>query len=270
MLNKLEIMAWNIHGAGGYGNYAIPNFVADKILNKNVDIAIIVEFITGKGWDYLIGTLEKSYDIFISPYTSGINQVMIALKKEKGFEVKRILTENPIEKEKPEFLQVETELEGKSFAIIGVRIKTQGTNKQIDSQFEFLKDHLKTLENSNVLCAGDFNVWKTPLSKKLKLDITPEYNIFTPEYSMVDGDFNTLDTWSAVIKNSKTNVVGKALIDHIIAKELGIKEVIDLKYSWDFVSEKNGYGNLKPEDYKSHLVGLPDHAILSATVELED
>lgn len=267
MLNKLEIMAWNIHGAGGYGNYAIPNFVADKILNKNVDIAIIVEFITGKGWDYLIGTLEKSYDIFISPYTSGINQVMIALKKEKGFEVKRILTENPIEKEKPEFLQVETELEGKSFAIIGVRIKTQGTNKQIDSQFEFLKDHLKTLENSNVLCAGDFNVWKTPLSKKLKLDITPEYNIFTPEYSMVDGDFNTLDTWSAVIKNSKTNVVGKALIDHIIAKGLGIK---DLKYSWDFVSEKNGYGNLKPEDYKSHLVGLPDHAILSATVELED
>lgn len=68
-----------------------------------------------------------------------------------------------------------------------------------------------------------------------------------------------------VIKNS--NVVGKALIDHIIAKGLGIK---DLKYSWDFVSEKNGYGNLKPEDYKSHLVGLPDHAILSATVELED
>ena len=258
-------MAWNIHGAGGYGNYAIPNFVADKILNKNVDIAIIVEFITGKGWDYLIGTLEKSYDIFISPYTSGINQVMIALKKEKGFEVKRILTENPIEKEKPEFLQVETELEGKSFAIIGVRIKTQG--KQIDSQFEFLKDHLKTLENSNVLCAGDFNVWKTPLSKKLKLDKTSKYNIFTPEYSMVDGDFNTLDTWSAVIKNSKTNVVGKALIDHIIAKGLGIK---DLKYSWDFVSEKNGYGNLKPEDYKSHLVGLPDHAILSATVELED
>ena len=259
-------MAWNIHGAGGYGNYAIPNFVADKILNKNVDIAIIVEFITGKGWDYLIGTLEKSYDIFISPYTSGINQVMIALKKEKGFEVKRILTENPIEKEKPEFLQVETELEGKSFAIIGVRIKTQGTNKQIDSQFEFLKDHLKTLENSNVLCAGDFNVWKTPLSKKLKLDKTSKYNIFTPEYSMVDGDFNTLDTWSAVIKNSKDEV-GKALIDHIIAKGLGIK---DLKYSWDFVSEKNGYGNLKPEDYKSDLVGLPDHAILSATVELED
>lgn len=265
MLNKLEIMAWNIHGAGGYGNYAIPNFVADKILNKNVDIAIIVEFITGKGWDYLIGTLEKSYDIFISPYTSGINQVMIALKKEKGFEVKRILTENPIEKEKPEFLQVETKLEGKSFAIIGVRIKTQGTNKQIDSQFEFLKDHLKTLKNSNVLCAGDFNVWKTPLSEKL--DITSEY-IFTPEYSMVDGDFNTLDTWSAVIKNS--NVVGKALIDHIIAKGVGIKEVIDLKYSWDFVSEKNSYGNLKPEDYKSHLVGLPDHAILSATVELKD
>jgi endonuclease/exonuclease/phosphatase (EEP) superfamily protein YafD len=192
---------------------------------------------------------------------------MIALKKEKGFEVKRILTENPIEKEKPEFLQVETELEGKSFAIIGVRIKTQGTNKQIDSQFEFLKDHLKTLENSNVLCAGDFNVWKTPLSKKL--NITSKY-IFTPEYSMVDGDFNTLDTWSAVIKNSKTNVVGKALIDHIIAKGVGIKEVIDLKYSWDFVSEKNSYGNLKPEDYKSHLVGLPDHAILSATVELKD
>ena len=267
MLNKLEIMAWNIHGAGGYGNYAIPNFVADKILNKNVDIAIIVEFITGKGWDFLIGTLETSYDIFISPYTSGINQVMIALKKEKGFEVKRILTENPIEKEKPEFLQVETELEGKSFAIIGVRIKTQGTNKQIDSQFEFLKDHLKTLENSNVLCAGDFNVWKNPLSKKL--NITSKY-IFTPEYSMVDGDFNTLDTWSAVIKNSKTNVVGKALIDHIIAKGVGIKEVIDLKYSWDFVSEKNSYGNLKPEVYKSHLVGLPDHAILSATVELKD
>lgn len=263
----IRVMAWNIHGAGGYGNYAIPNFVADKIISENVDIAVVVEFITGRGWDYLIGTLEKTYDLFISPYTSCRNQVMIALKKEKGFEVKRILTENSVEKEKPEFLHIETELEGKSFSIIGIRVKNQGTDEQIDEQFEFLKVYLKELENTNIVCAGDFNVWRNPLSKKL--NISSDY-IFTPKYSMMKGNFQTLDNWSAVIKNHKMNVVGKSLIDHIIARGVGIREVNEVKYSWDFITKKNNYGNLKSSDYKSHLVGLPDHAILSATIKIND
>ncbi|MCI2105268.1 MAG: endonuclease/exonuclease/phosphatase family protein [Intestinimonas sp.] len=264
MSQTIKIMEWNIHGAGGYGNYAIPNFVADTILYQKVDIAIIVEFVAGKQWDYLKKTLEKTYNLFLSPYISERNQVMIALKKETGFSIKRVLTENPLEKEKPESLQIEAKLDSTSLAIMGVRIKTQGTKEQIASQFEFLKDHLKSLKNTNVLCAGDFNVWKKPLSKKLGIISD---NIFTPKYAMEFGDFNTLDTWSAVIRNPKTDVVGKALIDHIVT--IGIEMHSDsIVYDWSFVTNGNGYGNRKPEDYKSDLIGLPDHAILFAEFEL--
>lgn len=257
----IKIMEWNIHGAGGYENYSIPNFIADTILRKKVDIVIIVEFIAGKGWDRLGKTLGKTYDLFVSPYTDKTNQVMIALKKSTDFEVEKIHTEDPLEREKPEMLQIETKFNGKFLTIIGVRIKTQGTTKQAESQFEFLNDHLKSLGNSYVLCAGDFNVWKNPLSKKLTISTN---NIFTPKYSMIPGDFNTLTTWSAVIKKPKTNVIGKALIDHIITISIGMHSA---EYNWDFVTFDNGYGNRKPEDYKSDLLGLPDHAILLAELE---
>lgn len=264
MSQTIKIMEWNIHGAGGYGNYAIPNFIADTILDEKVDIAIILEFITGNGWNYLKETLEKDYDFFISPYTSDTNQVMIALKKETGFAIKNILAINPLEEGRPEFLQIGAEWKGTSLTIIGVRIKTQGTTEQRASQFEFLSDHLKSLKNTNILCAGDFNVWKNPLSEKLAINLD---NIFSPEYSMKPGDFNTLDTWSAVIKNPKTNLIGKALIDHIVA--IGIRiHSYSVEYNWDFVTNGNGYENRKPEDYKSDLIGLPDHALLLAEFEL--
>lgn len=262
-MSNLKIIEWNIHGAGGYGNYATPNFVADEILSKKVDIVIIVEFILGNNWDYLRRTLEKDYELFISPYTNNGNQVMVALKKESGFIVKNVVTVNPIDKNKPEFLQVETVLENTPLTIIGARIKTQGNNVEIASQFKFLSDHLRLLKDKKVLCAGDFNVWKNPLSEKLCINSD---NIFTPKYSMKPSDYNTLDTWSVVIKNLKTGVVGKSLSDHIIGFGMYSDSI---KYNWDFVKKVNGYGNKRPEDYKSELIGFPDHAILFAEFELK-
>lgn len=53
--------------------------------------------------------------------------------------------------------------------------------------------------------------------------------------------------------------------DHIISKGVHIN---NNDYIWDFVTPNNGYGNLKPEDYKSHLTGFPDHAILTVSINI--
>lgn len=267
-IESLNFFEWNIHGYGGYGNYAIPNFVADTILEKNADIIILVEFIIGKGWDYFVNTLEKKYNIFVSPYATGRNQVLIALKKGKEFNIKEILTLNPLENGKPEFLRIDLEWKQKPLTIIGVRIKSQGTNQEIASQFSFLEAQLTLLTNTNVLCSGDFNVWKNPLSEKLNLKRLNEkaknkFCVSTPKHAMERNNFDSLTTWSSIVKNMYGKI-GKALIDHIIIKGLIVNDPL---YSWDFVKERNGYGKLQKEAYKSHLIGLPDHAILTATIE---
>lgn len=265
-MDTVKIIEWNIHGAGGYGNYSTPNFIVNKILSEKVDIVIIVEFIQGNNWGYLGTELEKDYELFISPYSNDRNQVMSALKKESKFIVENVITVNPIDKNKPEFLQIETVFKETPLTIIGVRIKTQGNYSETESQFEFLRNHLMLLSNKNVLCAGDFNVWKNPLSQKLAINLE---KIFTPEYSMRPGDFSTLNTWSAVIKKLKNDKGSKALIDHIVGFGMD-KKSVKLQYDWDFVTNDNGYGDIKQDEYKSHLIGLPDHAILFAEFKLNN
>lgn len=52
--------------------------------------------------------------------------------------------------------------------------------------------------------------------------------------------------------------------DHINSKNISV--TCAERYDWSFEKDNHGYGNITPEDYKSghDMVGLPDHAILTA------
>lgn len=258
---KINYLEWNIKSAGNK-NHIIPLWIAGYLIKNRteitVDIIVLTEFRCGKNWDHFKNILEKEYNIFISPYTSAnINQVCIALKREKKFKVKSIITENIYNTEIPELLQLNVLVDDQSqkeFAIIGTRIKTQGNKKK--EQIAFLNNKLKTLETC--LCIGDFNC----TNRKLQELLSSEIEVYGPRI--------VNDYYSFVHKDHK-----KIGLDWLISK--GLKNVNNpyddqkespyATYDWEFINKDYGYGDKSKEDYLN-IKGLPDHAILLGQFEL--
>lgn len=260
MCGKINIIEWNIHGAAGYGNHSIPFFVSDWIMNNNIHIAILTEFVIGSGWDYLKGSLEKEYNLYISPYVSNSNQCLIAIKKNVGFDLanaKAITEMNTGEEEKPNFLQVEVVYNSSTINIIGTRIR----NSRNQKEWQALDEHLTSQKDEVVICMGDFNAYWSNKDgcfwRKSKNKTLPKtsfmYELETPKWDIKNNGF------SYVLPNG--NCIN---VDSLIYK--GISSVQDIKYNWQFINSKNGYGNMTPRDQKSHLIGLPDHAILYGSI----
>ncbi|GAU79576.1 endonuclease/exonuclease/phosphatase family protein [Fusibacter sp. 3D3] len=281
-MSKLKLMTWNINGRSrSYHNYIFPSFVIDEIMNSdiNADIIILTEFIRGRNWPAVSKQLSKKYWRYTYPNkTIKQNEVLIALKKDlKGFDydsIKLTTVMNTTVQEKPNFFQVESIFNGNSLFIIGVRIKD---TKNHDLEFQALNDHFSSLPDaSKIICAGDFNEWPSHVKKNLNnIEIySPRFN---DNHSNINPMYRNPSRWSYVTGNSQSP--GKAVIDLIATKNVTIlRESTDSKsilnnykmlanYIWDFVTPNNGYGSLKPEDYKSHLAGLPDHAILTASIK---
>lgn len=261
----MEILEWNIHGAAGYGNYSIPKFVTDELILKysNIDLIVLTEFVFASGWNYLKESLEKNYRIISSPYISGQNGVLIAVKKDiKDYDIESVRVScdmNTSQIEKPNFLQVTINAENtkQPTFIIGTRIR----DADHIPQYKALKEHLDSISRDcKIICTGDFNEWQSHVVKKLGNSV----KVITPQFKMKPNDFNSLNTWSAILKNRRTGNIGKALIDHILVRNA---KVTNIKYMWDFVNKENGYGSIRPEDYKSNLNGCPDHAILIGNIE---
>lgn len=260
MCKKINIMEWNIKGAAGYGNYSTPFFISDWIINNNIHIAILTEFVTRSGWEYLIGTLEKEYKVYVSPYVSNTNQCLIAIKKNSEFDLDdaEVITKmNTKEKEWPNFLQVNVKYNNSIINIIGTRIRSSSKKQE----WRALDEHLSNLKSEVVLCMGDFNAywsdrngcfWRKSRNTTLP-NASKDFELKTPVWDLKNNSF------SYVLPSNKY-----INIDSLIYK--GIASIQNIRYEWGFVNKKNGYGNLRPRDQKSHLIGLPDHAILFGTI----
>lgn len=248
---ELKYLEWNLHAKGG-GGYKFPAFIADYVLGKNADIMVFVEFCMGSDWGVFKSALEKRYDLYISPYALGYNQVCIALRK-RIFQVSGVCAQNPIDNCIPEFLQINTEVAGEKLPIVGVRIKTESGTK--DEQLRFLHHHLSGLPT--VFCVGDFNCCSQKLVEAMKgPDKKGPFDILGPR--VVEGYY------SHVFPDG-----GKGELDWVIAK--GLKAIWNpgpdrdrspmATCDWDFITEEHGYGGKKRHDYLG-IQNLPDHAIL--------
>lgn len=278
---NLKVIEWNIHGAASMGwnnNYTIQEFVVNRIIDadEKADIIILVEFVVAKGWDYLQSKFEENNYIWFMTYISSQNGILIAIKKHiEGLNLEEIkkcegdkisTTMNTGIAEKPDFIQVELKVEEKQpIFIIGTRIRVDsGKNTDDDkkvalkrNQFKELDAYLSKIGSGQVICAGDFNaywpsIWKT--KKNTTLPKTSQtYDLHT-QWDLAKKQFSYV-----------LPIGTKCTFDHIISRGVAVSNI---EYNWDFVSISNGYDNLKAEDYKSHLIGLPDHAILIADIEL--
>lgn len=267
---KLKIMEWNIHCAGCFNNFEVSNFVPDTIALYNADIVILLEFCFNNNWNYFIQSLKEKYDVYVSPFASGYNQVFIAVDKKKFF-VNDIVSFNPVDSGLPELLHLKIDvLNNKcktSLSVIGVRMKRQVDDKDKINERFFLKDYLSKINFSNILCMGDFNGDNNFVKKK----ISPSelLNVITPEHN--ESFWYTdkfIENYSYLFSNNNKKVTGREL-DHIITN----CKIENLKYSWDFINRDNVYSQFKKSisDGKGVLKipnAYPDHAILLADIIL--
>ena len=255
-------LEWNIRGAGGYDNYLIPKFVVNTILEKNTDVVILTEFYAGCNFDYFRQSIEDNYYIFISPFVSGYNQILIALNKNTfgKSDIYEIITVNPLDNNLPEYLRINIKNQpSEGFSIIGTRIKTQGDIEDRKKQFEFLDNQIEQADK--IICVGDFNVLFGKLKSLLK-----SAEVYAPR--IINNK-----RWSCTHKNGDKDE-DKVGIDLIASKNIEIPKNLEdelskkegykmyAKYDWDFVNKKNGYGSLTPSHCLSEVTGKPDHAVL--------
>jgi hypothetical protein len=158
--------------------------------------------------------------------------------------------------------------------IIGVRIPED--RREEHPSPEYLKSLIPCLSSENLICTGEFQCWPRTLSEVMG----ENFRVFTP---WIQGFIWDTNEFSFVTKNkNKYGMYEKIPYDHIVtSKNMLLKtikestecpdELSELPtYDWNFVSYQSGYkfqnNRLQFTDDKSHLFGLPDHAILRATI----
>lgn len=293
---ELNVLVWNIGGSYSSRSYAIPAFIASTLVRKNdmdktADIIILTEFIVAPGWCHLKAVLEEyGYSIFTS-YASEQNGVLIAINKNiEGLDKKSLESAvpctkmNTVKDKKPNFLQVAIKNDkGIPLNIVGTRIRIEREDKSSirETQFTALYDHLNSYKDQRVICAGDFNPrCSRKKYNKDKIDYEKKRNIEGQDkwsYWWIKDKLKN-STYKIITPDDGGSWVGDNnvmyLNDHIITNSN--INVSDKKYIWKFVTKENGYVKvvndeeveLKEDDYKSHLKGYPDHAILWVKVNL--
>ena len=252
---EIKYLEWNLHAMGGEG-YSIPKFTTQYI--KSVDIFVLTEFCSAKGWETFKSEIEKDFDVFVSPYFSKqCNQVCIGLRKEIDYKLLSVVTADVCNIMVPEYLQIDIEIEGRELSIIGTRIKTQNDDSKV-FQYNYLKKILRNIDT--FICLGDFNCVHRVLSNKFKTVA----NVYGPRVK--DGYH------SFVFNKSDDNKRG---LDWIIFKGVDVyngyedkKQSPNATYDWSFISSENGYRDKTKNDYLG-IRGLPDHAILKGMVKIE-
>ena len=275
---ELNFLEWNLHAQGGR-DYCIPGFVP-KYLNQinqlnQVDLFVLVEFKNANGWISFTEKLESEFDLYCSPYaTQGYNQICIGVRKTAFGEPTAIITaDNMCNGNIPEYLRVDIPLQGKNLqgknlqgenlSIIGTRIKTQSRTK--NEQYNWLKKQLSGIKR--YICLGYFNCTSTVLSQTFDGEaVVYGPRVLNNNHSYVFENERCLGLdWvlikrKEVIKGKEVNVVKK------IYDDSGVETYAT--YDWSFVNQENGYGDKTKLDYLN-IRGLPDHAILKGTIELE-
>lgn len=255
---EIRYLEWNLN-ARGNKNYTFPSFVPEYIIqqdkNTDIDILVLLEFRNGNNWNVFKETLEKEFDLYISPYvSSNYNQVCIALRRSRNFQIDKIIVEDSFDINIPEFLQIDVHINEKQLSIIGTRIKTQGNSKI--NQYQFLKTRLTSLNTA--LCLGDFNcVFNT-----LKNNMGNGLDVYGPRI--------TNNYYSFVFKDGSRQGLDWAITKGISCVKNPYDDIVESPYAtydWEFIKYKNGYKNKTEKDYLN-IEGLPDHAILKGAIDI--
>lgn len=266
----MKVYEWNIGMAAtipSNNGYTLLPWVINEIIKDEPDCIILTEFVVAKGIDYYIDVLERNdYHWFISSVTKN-NGILIALKScsfdfEKTFDYSTITVKTGNEvlvgNDLPDFYEVKVTWNSQPLSIIGVRVKVDitGTNTAYKrNQFQALDDYLSK-QIHNVLCVGDYNAfwgnnWTTKRNTTLGKTATNGFKLHTPTY-------NKGEWYSFVQPNGDKNQ-----LDHLITNISN--RMITVEYDWSFINSSRYTCNIKAYTANKPK-GMPDHAILKATI----
>ena len=280
-MTQLKILNWNVNQRSGLGEQ-IPDVVINELKHLDADVVCLTEY--KNHFEFCEQLKSLGYSLFMYPeYIEKFqNEILIAIKTK--FVTLPQLTTFPKEDMFPDFLHLQIDFEGAPLHIIGTRIKIATVNNTLPYnrklpllvkdakerllQIEYITEYVRKL-NGNILLMGDFNnfhyfehqkidSWEHDkeflqnyYSYPLVVEKMNEVNLAT--YSPT-GNYDEVYSWINP-KIRADNIKRYIRNDHLFSN---LAEISDIKYSWEFT---------KNPKYQSK-VGVPDHAILTAAVNI--
>lgn len=262
-----KIFTWNINSATNR-SISTPEFVGEEIERQDSDFLILTEFCKTKNHEEFIQKhlVDNGYGYILSNNLSKHNDILIAWKRDKYNAVneeKGILTNETT----PNFAYVVLkDSSGFEFVLAGVRITIESYENRA-KQYRFVLDSLKTF--SRVVIGGDFNClrrgtteqrWNISLLSEMSRQA--EFKLITPN-------------GQSIYAEKAINTAYEFAEDHFVVKGMDLtNEIYDRSFT-DRNSNIYLHGrNFSVYDFglKRNIwsinvgSGIPDHAILSATM----
>ncbi|HER9585290.1 TPA: endonuclease/exonuclease/phosphatase family protein [Streptococcus pyogenes] len=255
-MTQLTVLTWNLNQRSGLGR-KIPDMVVHELQQFKSDIICLTEYVKTKNHSLFCSKLQnigyETFENISSPdFVDFGNELLIAIKSDVISDSKVISIDN--DDNNPNFLRVTVNIFGKELNIIGTRIKTGG--EDITTDFKERKIQLDNLisnlpeSQKNTIVLGDFNNGFFKQSDDIHTYQGKAREFYS--YPLLKLEMNKVGLTAYTPPQSNSWKYCK--LDHIFANI----PISNENYSWEF---------LKNPNYKRQ-VGYPDHAILTATVEL--
>ena len=280
-MTQLKILNWNVNQRSGLGEQ-IPDVVINELKHLDADVVCLTEY--KNHFEFCEQLKSLGYSLFMYPeYIEKFqNEILIAIKTK--FVTLPKLTTFPKEDMFPDFLHLQIDFEGTPLHIIGARIKiatinnTLPYNRKLPLLVKYAKERLLQIEyiteyvrklNGNILLMGDFNNFHYFEHQKIDswehdkefLQNYYSYPLIVEKMRAVNlatysptGNYDEVYSWVNP-KIRADNIKRYIRNDHLFSN---LAEISDIKYSWEFT---------KNPKYQSK-VGVPDHAILTAAVNI--
>jgi endonuclease/exonuclease/phosphatase family protein len=280
-MTQLKILNWNVNQRSGLGEQ-IPDVVINELKYLDADVVCLTEY--KNHFEFCEQLKSLGYSLFMYPeYIEKFqNEILIAIKTK--FVTLPKLTTFPKEDMFPDFLHLQIDFEGTPLHIIGARIKIATINNTLPYnrklpllvkdakerllQIEYITEYVRKL-NGNILLMGDFNNFHYFEHQKIDswehdkefLQNYYSYPLIVEKMRAVNlatysptGNYDEVYSWVNP-KIRADNIKRYIRNDHLFSN---LAEISDIKYSWEFT---------KNPKYQSK-VGVPDHAILTAAVNI--
>ena len=271
----------NVNQRSGLGEQ-IPDVVINELKHLDADVVCLTEY--KNHFEFCEQLKSLGYSLFMYPeYIEKFqNEILIAIKTK--FVTLPKLTTFPKEDMFPDFLHLQIDFEGTPLHIIGARIKIATINNTLPYnrklpllvkdakerllQIEYITEYVRKL-NGNILLMGDFNNFHYFEHQKIDswehdkefLQNYYSYPLIVEKMRAVNlatysptGNYDEVYSWVNP-KIRADNIKRYIRNDHLFSN---LAEISDIKYSWEFT---------KNPKYQSK-VGVPDHAILTAAVNI--
>lgn len=272
--NKMskKICVWNINSATNK-NIFTPKFVGEEIEYQDSDFFILTEFCKTQNYKSFIQTylVNKGYDYVLSNNPANHNDILVAWKRDRYTVLEKV---NNIETDHitPNFVYVKLkDTNGFEFVLAGVRITTEKHYENRKKQLRFVLDSLKLYDR--VIIGGDFNCLRRKTTRK-------EWNIsILSQISKQSGFKLVTPKGQSIFEENAISEEYEFAEDHFVVKNMLIEnEVYDRDFTDRYKDVYTHGKNFSVYDFASRRKmwsinfgsGIPDHAILSGSVFLND